>query len=105
MVIFSMLCEIPFRMLFLDEFIFFRPFRLFDCQQHDADRKKHQCGDKDEERLIIHVVEFFCLRFRIHQSREDQVEDAAKRTHKINDCISAGAQGLRGNIRHQGYGR
>ena len=93
--------KIPFGMLRFQRAGLFDQFRLLYGQEQNADSYEHQAGDRDEQRLIVDMIQSRRFRVRIHDSGNAEVDDTADRAHQVDDRVRFGTERLGRDIRHQ----
>ena len=85
--------------------IFFVQFFLPDGGKQNTDRNGHNARHDGKERQIIDVLQAGHAAGGIQHTGDKQVQNATDRAHQVNDGIGAAAQGLGGDIRHEGHRR
>ena len=75
--------------------------RLTDREIQHQHGNRHQRGDHDEKRLVIHMRKPCGLFVGVHHRRDGEIEDAAHRAHEIDDGVGLGAQRLGRHIGHE----
>jgi len=85
--------------------VFLCQTRLFDREEQNADRDKHDCRDDQEKRLIVQPVRFGQPHgvqplLRVQNGGDCEIQNAADGTHEVDDGVGARAKRLRREIRH-----
>ena len=97
--------QVPFRVLFLQRLVFQRQLRLPDGEQQHHHRHRHNARHNEEQGLVVHVLQSPGLFRGIEDHAYAQVDHAAHRAHQVDDGVALGAQGLGGDVGHQGHRR
>ena len=75
---------------------------LTDGGKQHADRNRHNARHDGEQRQVVHVLQAGHPAGGIQHTGDDQVQDTAHGAHQVDDGIGAAAQGLGGQVGHQG---
>ena len=97
--------QVPLGMLGFQRLILRGELGLPDGQEQDGHRRRHDGADHQEEGLIVDVDQVFHLIRGVEDGGDAEIEHAAHGAHQVDDGVGPGAQGLGGDVRHQGHRR
>ncbi len=94
--------EVPLGVLLLQLLLLGDELGLLYRQKQYGYSDEHDRGNDHEQGLIVDMSKTLDLAVGIHDRRNAEVDNAAERAHEVYYSVALAAQGLGGDIRHQG---